>query len=310
MTESASVAWIAVDWGTSNLRAWAMSEQGHIIHTGSSSQGMGGLTPELFESALLSLISAWLPPHTTIPVIACGMVGAKQGWVEVAYQCVPTQPLATAQWLRVETRNPQIGVYIIGGLSQAVPADVMRGEETQIAGLLRECPGFNGVVCLPGTHSKWVRIASGQIVQKFQTYMTGELFALISKQSILRHSVAESGWNDEAFREAVIEVINEPEAWCSHLFSLRASALLDSSSTETARSRLSGWLIGSEIMAAQSYWKGQDVTIIGEGSLAQKYATALELIPNCNGTVSLADTQIMTLAGLTAAYANLMKTKR
>ena len=88
-------------------------------------------------------------------------------------------------------------------MSQSKPADVMRGEETQISGYLAQNPNFNGSICLPGTHTKWVQISAGEIVS-FRTFMTGELFNIISKHSILRHSVDE-GWDEKAFLESVSE---------------------------------------------------------------------------------------------------------
>ena len=91
---------------------------------------------------------------------------------------------------------------MIPGLKQPKPADVLRGEEVQVAGFLTCHPGFDGVLCLPGTHSKWTRISAGEVVS-FQTYMTGELFALVSRQSVLRHGMEGAGWDDAAFAEGV-----------------------------------------------------------------------------------------------------------
>ena len=100
---------------------------------------------------------------------------------------------------------------VLPGLSQARPADVMRGEETQIAGLLAADPGFDGVACLPGTHTKWARVSAGEVVS-FRTCMTGELFALLSERSVLRHAVGGEGFEEAAFAEALSDAIARPEA--------------------------------------------------------------------------------------------------
>ncbi|MGB0799601.1 MAG: 2-dehydro-3-deoxygalactonokinase, partial [Planktomarina sp.] len=175
--------WIAVDWGTSSLRAWAMTDDGQGLAMLCSDQGMGVLTPDQFEGALFDLIGDWsIDSHT--PVIACGMVGAKQGWIETPYDTTPCKPQASM--IAAPTQSGALNVQIIAGICQAKPADVMRGEETQIAGFLRLNPKWDGVVCLPGTHTKWVHVSAGEVVS-FQTFMTGEMFALLSNQSVLRH---------------------------------------------------------------------------------------------------------------------------
>ncbi|MDZ4136757.1 MAG: 2-dehydro-3-deoxygalactonokinase, partial [Paracoccaceae bacterium] len=135
MTHSDLVApdWIAVDWGTTHLRATAMGPEGPGA-TVQSSDGMGCLAPAEFEAALLRLIGAWLPDGRVTPVLACGMVGSRQGWAEAAYRTVPCTPLDATALRAVQTRDPRLSFHIAPGLRQDRPADVMRGEETQIAG--------------------------------------------------------------------------------------------------------------------------------------------------------------------------------
>ena len=189
--------WIAVDWGTSNLRAWLMGKDG-VIGMVTSDKGMGALERDGFEPELLRLVGDYLPESGTVPVIACGMVGARQGWHEAPYVTTPCTAPGVGQAVTPEVRDPRLKVRILPGVSQASPADVMRGEETQIAGFLAANPEFDGVLCLPGTHTKWVHISAREIVS-FRTFMTGEIFALLSGQSVLRHSVAGDGWHQAAF---------------------------------------------------------------------------------------------------------------
>ncbi len=264
--------WIAVDWGTSNLRVWAMGADG-ILAEASSDDGMGRLLPAQFEPALLSLIDPWLSDRKT-PVIACGMVGSRQGWVEAPYRAVPCTPVDRAAMVQVVVSDPRISVHIAPGLKQPKPADVMRGEETQIAGALALNPGFDGVICLPGTHSKWVQISAGEVVS-FQTFMTGEVFALLSQHSVLRHGMGGTGWDDAAFDEALSDALSRPDRFAARLFSLRAEGLLDGLLPDQARARLSGLLIGIELAAARPYWLGQAVNLIGAETLSRAYARAL-----------------------------------
>ncbi|MAQ84237.1 MAG: 2-keto-3-deoxy-galactonokinase [Maritimibacter sp.] len=289
--------WIAVDWGTSHLRAWAMTGP-EIRASAHSDDGMGRLSPEAFEPALLALVEPWLRPDGATPVVACGMVGARQGWVEAPYRAVPCAPAGGNGMIRALVHDDRLDVRIIPGLSQASPADVMRGEETQIAGFVAANPDFDGILCLPGTHTKWAHISAKEIVS-FRTFMSGEIFALIAGQSVLRHSVTTDGFDDDAFLEAVSESLSRPESFAARAFSLRAGSLLDGLAAETARARLSGWLIGMELAAARAYWLGQPVVLIGAPALSGLYAKALQ----AQGlTPVTADGDAMTLAGLAAAH--------
>lgn len=301
----ASAEWIAADWGTSRLRVWAM-QGSTVVEQAQSDQGMARLEREEFEAALLALIEPWLP-NTKTPVIACGMVGARQGWVEAPYAAVPCLPLST-HLVKTACQDPRLDVRVISGLKQPNPADVMRGEETQIAGFLALNDGWDGVICLPGTHSKWVHVSAGEVVS-FQTFMTGEQFALLSGASVLRHSVqtlADTGaWDKSAFAEAVGDTLSRPERLAAYLFNLRARDLLEDQDPATASARLSGLLIGAELGAARPFWLGQNVALVGAAPLSDIYAQALAA-QGVSATV--ADGARMTLAGLTAAYRSTKET--
>jgi len=202
------------------------------------------------------------------------MVGAREGWVEAPYARVPWAALGTAL-TRAPASDRRLDVRIVPGLCQSDPPDVMRGEETQIAGYLAEVPDFDGVLCLPGTHTKWAHVSAGEVVS-FRTVMTGELFALLSGHSVLRHSLGE-GWDDDAFSAAVDETLSRPERLGAALFSLRAAGLLANQSGTVARARLSGLLIGAELAATRPYWLGRPVAVIGAPDLTRHYRSALAL---------------------------------
>ena len=290
--------WIAVDWGTSNMRAWALSADNKVLAHGESPKGMGQLSPSEFEPALLEVVEKWLDSERVTPVMACGMVGARQGWIEAEYAITPTPPVA-ARPTRAPATDKRIAVFILPGVSQSAPPDVMRGEETQIAGYIAS-QGDNAILCLPGTHSKWVDIADGRIA-RFRTAMTGEVFALLAEKSVLRHSVGTNEWNDDAFAAGVWAGLEAPDI-LTRLFSIRAASLLEGASPQVSRARLSGLLIGAELAGTSDFWRGNAVALVGASQLSALYQTALAL---AGVSAHRYDAQDMTLAGLCAARSTL-----
>lgn len=284
--------WIAVDWGTSRLRVWAM-RGGEAVGEASSGDGMGVLAGQGFEAALLRLIAPWLG-EGRMPVIAAGMVGARRGWVEAAYLPAPLSLDVLGGALTVvPVQDPRLEMHIIPGVSQAGPADVMRGEETQLLGLSRLREGYSGAVCLPGTHSKWATLDRGRLTG-FRTAMTGEIFDLIATRSVIA-AVLEDGTDDEGFDEGLRAARADPGALTALIFSLRAEALLHGGSGTRRRARLSGMLIGAEVSAIGD--AGGEVAVIGSPALAPLYARAIE---SAGGTARIEDSTRTTLAGLTA----------
>ncbi len=298
-----NVEWVAVDWGTSNLRAWAIGRDGEVTGEASSPRGMAKLSRDEFEPALVALIGGWLAAGRKTLIVACGMVGARQGWIEVPYNEAPCPPASAQSARSPETRDPRLDVRIIAGVMQRAPApDVMRGEETQIAGILQQSPGFDGVVCLPGTHTKWARVRTGEIVQ-FQSCMTGELFGLISTQSVLRFSLEGGGWDDGDYVAAARAALEHPESFAGALFSIRASSLVAGLESAAAHARLSGLLIGTELAATRPYWTGRSVAIVGNGRQAELYDRALR---SFGAATTLLPAQEVTLGGLRAARAGFV----
>lgn len=284
--------WIAADWGTTNLRLWAM-RGGEVVARRASGRGMSGLAADEFATVLAEATQGW----GDLPVVACGMVGARQGWIDAPYAAVPVR--GQPRMIRV----PGQRVWIACGLSQASPPDVMRGEETQLAGLLAARPDFDGCACLPGTHSKWARLSAGEICS-FQSFMTGEIYALLARQSVLRHGIGEAR-DDAAFDEAVADALSQPHRAYARLFQLRAASLIADLAPDSAASRLSGMLIGWELAGAKPYWLGHEVVIIGAPALSGLYVRALR---QQGVTCLLADAEATTLAGLHLARLQIGET--
>ncbi len=310
------LAWVAVDWGSSNLRAWALADGGEVLAEVEAARGMLDLAPADYEPALLAAIGDWLPVEGRTPVLVCGMAGARQGWREAPYRPVPRALDALAQGAaRPDTEDARLDVHLLPGLCQGGEAggfDVMRGEETQLAGLAALEPGVSGPVCLPGTHAKWATLQAGR-VERFHTFMTGELYRLLAERSVLAHSLGEDDLADsacrEAFTTAVTEVVAAPEAFTRQLFGLRAMDLLDEAlPSGEARgavlaARLSGLAIGLELAGAcRGLDDAQRVRLIGGEALCRRYALALSALGHESEIIA---NQRAVLAGLGLARAAL-----
>ncbi|WP_404421391.1 2-dehydro-3-deoxygalactonokinase [Thalassospira australica] len=305
-SQFAHPAWIAVDWGTSNVRAWAMDGGDNILDQVSSPRGMNAIAADAvlgFEGVLIDLIERWLPAKASdrMRVVVCGMAGAKQGWLEAPYCSVPVRPDELASGaVRPAVSDQRIDVAILPGLKQVDDPDVMRGEETQLVGFMAAHPGFDGWVCLPGTHSKWARVSGGAI-RAFRTYMTGEVFALLSGQSILRHSM-DDRWDDAVFEQTVREAASAPTGFLHKLFTVRASGLVGNAdaASQPGASVLSGAVIGSEIADVVGDLGDKiQIALIGDGKLAGLYRKALAAHGRDAEAV---DGAAITIAGLARAY--------
>lgn len=297
--------WIAVHWGSSRLHAWAMDADNRVLGEAGSDAGTSHLDPDQFEPALLDLVLDWLDLTRTTDVFVCGMAGARQGWAESSYATVPGPPRGPQPLAKPKVRDASINVYILPGMRQDSPTDVMRGEETQMLGLVTREPRFDGIVCLPGTHSKWILMSAGEVVS-FATFMTGELFALLAGASVLRYTVGDDGWSEEHFVAAVEEAISFPELIARKLFGIRAEALLNDLGPAESRSRLSGLLIGAELAGARPYWLGRDMVLVGDDRLVSVYERALGI---CGVKPRRHDATELTLAGLAAARAEVLATR-
>ena len=293
--------WIAADWGTTHIRAWAIGEEDNVLAFRESNEGMKDLQQNEFEPVLLKLIESWLDDTKVTTVMACGMVGSKQGWVETPYLKTPCVPIDNQQLAIATTKDNRIKVNFVPGVMQNNLADIMRGEETQIAGFINKNPDFNGVVCLPGTHTKWVNVKEGQITS-FKTFMTGELFGVISNHTLIRHSISIKGWNQAGFEAGIHEGFNNPGSIASDLFSLRAESIVNDLDRDQARSTLSGLLLGVELNGAQTFWENSNVIIIGSQLLSNNYLQGLKIL---GGQSQLFSLETATLSGLSFAYREL-----
>jgi 2-dehydro-3-deoxygalactonokinase len=292
---------VALDWGTSALRAFRLDNQGQVLEQRHRPWGIMNLPPApaghtdtgpdaAFERALQDACGDWLAAQPSVPILACGMVGSAQGWREAKYLDAPTSLDALARGLTVVPRSNATPVHIVPGLLQrgALP-NVMRGEETQVLGVLA-APPLAGpgpvLVGLPGTHSKWV-VAQQHCIEQFHTFMTGEVFAALRGHTILGRTMQAPAAPDDAAFAQGLQVARGRDAalgLLSHIFSTRTLGLTGQLPATAQADYLSGLLIGHEIAslarlyppASSSSGAPMPLVLCGEADLCRRYAIALQ----------------------------------
>jgi 2-dehydro-3-deoxygalactonokinase len=264
-------ALIGIDWGTSSLRAWKIAANGEVLDARRRDLGILRVAGGDFPAAFAQSVGDW---HAAgLPVLMSGMIGSRQGWVEAPYAPCPADDGAIAARLAAVPGTERL--WIVPGLSVTDGArrDVMRGEETQIAGAVGE---GSAVVVLPGTHSKWVDVKDGTIAD-FSTFMTGELFDVLTRHSILGRLMEAGGEGDDGFSRGVIAARDGAAGLSGALFSVRTLGLFGDVPAGALSDYLSGLLIGHELREALRRFPARDVLVIGSDELVRRYQAALGL---------------------------------
>lgn len=298
-------AFLAVDWGTTNLRAWLVDADGLASPRRDFPLGVSKLEPGQAPACFREVVRPALAAEG-LPAILCGMVGSNLGWEAVPYLDCPADLDALAGGLRrVKTAGPP--VLIVPGLrcarSDGGP-DVMRGEETQILGWAAAVPERRRgerLICHPGTHAKWARLSDGRI-DRFVTAMTGELFEILRRHSVLQATEAEAEDDPAAFDQG-LEAAGDGSALASRLFTARARVVGGDMRPEAVKSYLSGLLIGADVAATPVLLAprpDEAVVLIGDLGLCARYRRAL----SARGVaVSVHDGDEAALSGLAALFA-------
>lgn len=268
----------AVDWGTTNFRAFAVAADGAVLRAHADDAGLLAIRDRGFEAQLLAALGPWLEAYGPRPVLMAGMVGAKTGWREAPYLPCPAGGQELAGALVAVPNRAGLAVSIVPGLVDRgrAPGDVMRGEETLVLGFLQQHPDYEGALLLPGTHSKCVRVADGRI-HGFRTAMTGEVYRALLDHTILGQTAhAFEGTPDQEF-DAGLDRGLAGLGLLQALFAVRTRALLDNLDAAANGAYLSGLLIGCELAALVDELKAQSgaVPLIGAAGLTGLYARAL-----------------------------------
>lgn len=269
---AATVA-IGVDWGTSSFRAYRFAADGEMLEGRRAQAGILVIDDGAFEDAFEELIGDWLDAYPQVPVVLSGMIGSRQGWLETPYLACPAAVDDIAGALVPLTLSRGRLIHLAPGLStraaDGIP-DVMRGEEVQILGAVDLIGTGSATVCLPGTHSKWARVEDRRVT-RFSTHMTGEVFDVLRRHSILGRGIEHAAWDDAAFLEGVARS-GARGGLLHHLFGVRAAGLFGDLAPETAGAFLSGLVIGHEIRSAEP---DGTVHLVGEDDLVRLYGRAL-----------------------------------
>jgi 2-dehydro-3-deoxygalactonokinase len=264
---------IGVDWGTTSFRAFRVAPDGGIRDRRTALRGLVNVPDNRFADTLREEIGPWLAAGEN-HVLLSGMIGSRQGWQETPYLPCPAGASDVAAGLAdIEFDWGQ--VKLVPGLSatdEAGVAEVMRGEETQVFGVVAAMGG-TGLACLPGTHSKWVHVADSRIVG-FTTHMTGEAFGALRGHTILGRMMRE-GPADGAPFDAGVRRSGDPGGLLHHIFGARALVLAGRLAETDAAAYLSGILIGHEVRAALAGRQRGVVHVIGTPDLTVLYARAI-----------------------------------
>lgn len=274
---------IGVDWGTSNFRAFRFDSMGKVIERRSYPIGILKVREGKFAETLQDKVGDWISEGET-QVLLCGMVGSRQGWSEVNYlRC----PVTIENLAKAIVKIPFTGaeVMLIPGVMGEDPngvPEVMRGEETEAMGIVDTCGGF-GLVCLPGTHTKWIELRDRSIVS-FLTCMTGDVFAALRRDTILSKLMNKEAPMDELSFLRGVNRSSDAGGLLHHLFSVRTLALTGDLGEDATSSYLSGLLIGHEVRSAMP--AAAHVHLVGAVQLCKLYQQAIEA---CGGAATLED---------------------
>ncbi|TKJ84664.1 2-dehydro-3-deoxygalactonokinase [Pseudomonas koreensis] len=301
---------IALDWGTTSLRAYKLAAGGVVLEQRALSSGIMQLpkTPRVingrecadgFELAFDEACGDWLDAQPHLPVIACGMVGSAQGWREAAYCETPANVANLGNSLQTVVSLRGTRVHIVPGVIQRsrLP-NVMRGEETQVLGVLQNLPieaGADLLIGLPGSHSKWVDVVGGCITH-FDTFMTGEVFAVLSEHSILGRTLKHGATFDALAFDRGVQVAQSTDGELgvlSTLFSARTLGLTGELSPTAQADYLSGLMIGHELAALAIVQRRRrntpnlpSIILIGNAQLCARYSRALDACGFANVTLA------------------------
>ncbi len=268
---------IGLDWGTTSLRAYRLLPSGEVAEARSAPQGILQVPAGGFEAVLLNLVGDWITPN--VPVLASGMVGSRQGWVETPYLPLPCSPEALADHLVPVPLQQGGTVHVVPGVQYANPQgrmDVMRGEETQALGTTLN----TGLLILPGSHSKWVQVQDG-LLKKHITFLTGELFAALHQHTLLGRLMTATDPHEAAFAQGVRDGL-APAAGSGgllhQLFEVRTLGLFEQLPGEGLYDYLSGLLMGTEIReACAAFPEATERRVVGASALSKRYLQALAL---------------------------------
>lgn len=283
---------LAVDWGNTNRRAYRAGADGVVLDSLVDTKGVLALEHARIGDAVAEIRGRL----GDLPMLLAGPIGSNRGWHNAPYVACPATAGELAQHLHwVDARTA-----IVPGLCQAEPPDVLRGEEVQALGSIAlGGTGPDSLICLPGTHSKWLRVAGGKL-STFTSAMTGEIFGLLRQHSILADVLRSEVSDNASFREGVADALDS-KPLMQALFSIRAAHVLGQPRIEGA-SYASGLLIGTDWRDNAGDASGDIISLVGEPALCRLYASAAEI---AGRSTRMIDGGEAFVAGMMAVKAHL-----
>ncbi|MBB4858878.1 2-dehydro-3-deoxygalactonokinase [Novosphingobium chloroacetimidivorans] len=281
-----SDAFIAVDWGTTNRRAYHI-DNGHVVSSERDEMGVLSVPPGGFPAQVAALRDRF----GSLPVLMAGMVGSNRGWYDAGYVACP----ATIEILAAAVVESEPGVSIVPGVSVDTSSrvDVMRGEEVQLLGAVAAgLAPMDAMICQPGTHNKWATLQQGALID-FTTAMTGEMFAVLKAHALIGSEMGGEVDADASFDAGV--AASADEDLLAALFGVRAASVLGRRKPGEAAAYVSGLLIGSDCRARLRQSR-QTVHLLADGLLSRLYTAA---ITSVGGQAVVVDSHASFVAGIT-----------
>ncbi len=287
---------IFIDWGSSNVRAFLLNDTGKVMDSRQSRKGIKFVAKGEYPAVYNEITDGWREQSRF--TLMAGMVGSANGWEEAPYIPLPTSPDTIGDSI-FKMRSME-NVYIVGGFSYHCPEkntyDVIRGEEVQVFGLITKLPRADHLLCLPGTHSKWLNINADNVISSFTTVMTGDFYEAICSKTIIAMSLDEEQEESREVFERGVRLSKSSGCLMSHVFSIRGALLFGQLQKKHVCSMVSGVLIGDEIEnMKQLYDTKAMIHVVAAGALCDSYARALDVF---GYEYQLHDGESLSLAGM------------
>ena len=293
---------ICGNWGNTHLRAFGLNSEGVKVTEVRTGPGVLQVPIDQQKQVWLELTADWTKSSPDASHLLCGAVGSNIGWLPAGYvECPTSLHKIGSRIRRVSVDGVDIGV--VPGLATSTPLgepDRLRGEETELLGWLSQTDQTDAIVCIPGTHCKWLCVANGT-VQTFVTGFVGELFELLKTHSILIGDAMQS--DDRQAFQSGLDLARSSSGDLTHLlFSVRARQLSGELSPSGASDFLSGLIIGADVRGALDLLDvhGKSISIVASTALAEAYKTALRSYSIEADTLSSLEATVLGFSALQA----------
>ena len=308
----AEIKFIAVDWGGSNFRAYAIDINGEVRQRTKAHQGVLRIKDENYSGTIKRLLGKWFNKYPGVPIVMSGMVGSSHGWQEIEHVEAPVSMYELANYIeKVFNHRFDRDIYIVPGVKayrkNGVSFDEMRGKEVQVFGALQEIENKDKkqLICLPGSHSKWVEVNDG-VITDIHTFVTGELISLLSRTTLISTFIQCSNYDAEGFAKG-LEVAKDSKSILSDLYTVYTEGASENVPHMQLSSYLSALIIASEVKAAKEIFPdNQAITVVGAPWLIEMYQQTCDLF---GFTMQGIKSDVATVIGLNDLYDSMKESQ-